>query len=680
MKLSNLPVQSMNFWLLATVTVLSPLLILPLTTSFLLDSKFFVIFAAGLLTFFLWAVATFTKKSIQVTISPFLAPLLLFGGVVLVSSLMNSAYPINQLLGWGGVFLSFISIVLFGSSLLTERKSSQLLNILLIPAVVLSACSFAELTGFGPSRVFNMFLHTSFPSSPLFSLSGSPIITAEFLFVVLVGIVGFLYFGHKKITFFHLITALIVTAGLVVNGYSVYQLQKTSGIFLPYGASWNIMIEGFKAVKPALIGFGPNNYGNVFYAFKPVDLNTTSIWSVPFTQASNFFFTLTSTLGLCGLATWLMLVFQAGKKWTTRNSASTAAAALFFGCIAVELVLPINVVILMVQALALVFWIAAEKNVLKDIQLHAFTVQLIKAGQETQRVPKHTHLIVYLVTLVNAILLALTGYWIGRNTLAQYYDFRSSLAASQNNALDLYTFQQKVIQFNPYNDLYRRNYSVTNITIASAIASNNAAQKDHKLSDTDKQKVVALVQQAIQEAKLATQLDPSNTLNWFNLGKVYSNLIGVADQADQWSIAAYQQAKAISPNDPGINLELGNIYYATGKYDQAQQVYTQLIDLKPDWAMAYYVLAHTLIQRKQLPEAVTAYQQTLSLIGSTTNSQEYAQVKKEMDETQALIKKEKSAALPSTEQKSTLGPELNATSSSSLKKAKDLLNTPGLNQ
>ncbi len=659
-------IPKLNFFLLAAVTVLVPFIVLPLTDGFLLDSKFAFVLIAGFFCFLLWAVLAFVRKSIQITLSPFLLPSLLLIGVVLVSSFLNSPYPITHLLGWGGVFITLFSILLFGSSLLSEKRNGIFLNLLLIPGLFLSLASFAELIGFGPSRIFNALLKAQFPSSPLFNLSGSPIIAVEFLVMVLTGLLATLFINKKKFSPLHTLATIIIAGGILINRYSVYQLQETTPLFLQFTASWSVAAAGLKSLKTALFGFGPENYSHAYLAFKPVWLNTTPFSTMVFTQASDFPFTLLTTLGVLGFASWLFLVFQVIQGWRKKTSVSTPIAAIFLAGLVIELIFPVNIVILTIQTLALVFWIAAERSTLKDVQLHAFTVQLIQSGEETQRIPKHTHLIVYSITLVNAILLATIGYWLGRSTIAQYYTFRASIAAAHNNALNVYDFQQKATQFNPYSDLYRRNYSLTNLSIAAALSNNTDKTK------VDKNKVLTLVQQSIREAKAATQIDPLSSLDWLILGRVYNNLIGVADQADQWAIAAYSQAVALAPNDPSLNLELGAVYFNTNKVDQAIQIFQHTIQLKPDWPNAYYNLARAYRQKGQTADAVAMYQQTLSLLSKDqNNSQAYAAVKAELDSLQNQSNKAKTPITP-TDTTGLSSPTQTGTSSTGLKKVKSI--------
>src|SRR5258708_39394753 len=83
--------------------VLLPLILLPVGENFLVDSKMIFLFVVALLVFTTWSIFTFVRKTVQLTLSPFLLPLLLLTASLLISSFFRQVIPMNQLLGFGGV-------------------------------------------------------------------------------------------------------------------------------------------------------------------------------------------------------------------------------------------------------------------------------------------------------------------------------------------------------------------------------------------------------------------------------------------------------------------------------------------------------------------------------------------------------------------------------------------------
>ncbi len=307
--------------LLLVSAVLLPLILLPVSDNFLLTTKFYFVFAIAIAIFISWTIFTFVKKSVQWTISPFVLPFLALTLITIISMVLNSTYFASQLLGFGGLYIALSVIVIFGSSIVNHSDSKNFLDTLIIPALILSASAGAELLGWGPSRIVNIVLKTQFPSSPVFSLSGSPLVAAEFLVMVLVAMIVFALHYKKKVTPFHIISAVIIAGGIGVNVYTLYQAQQTTPFFLPYSASWSIAIDGLKTLKSFLIGFGPDSFGKVYLALKPAATNLTKVWSIQFIQGNTLLFSLITTLGLAGFGAWIALLYQSVKKAMHESSA-----------------------------------------------------------------------------------------------------------------------------------------------------------------------------------------------------------------------------------------------------------------------------------------------------------------------------------------------------------------------
>ncbi len=626
------PVSTISTVILFAATALVPLIILPIGDNFLIDSKMGFIFGLAFIIGLLWTIITLARRSLQVTLSPFVVPLALIGVSTIVSIIFNqTTLPLAQLYGFGGVYISFVLISLIAPSLIEEKHGKLFTFGLVLSAILLSLTAGAEYLQAGPSRFFNTVLKTQFPSSPIFSLASSPLIAAEVLAITLVACIVHIILNKKKANPLFILGGIISVLGLGVNIVALIEASKTSPLLLPYSATSSIALDVMKSGKNAIIGVGPDNFLQTYLQLKPVWLNITPYWNLQFSQGSNFPLSILVTLGLVGLFAWILLVIKVIQTaFKSTNEGKVIAAAVITGLV-IELLLPVNPVILAVQALGLVFWTVTEKARLKDIQLHAFTVQVTKSGADVQRVPKHSNLMVYLMTSVSGILLLLSlWFWVGPYFVGQFFMFRATTATLNNNAVETYNFQQKAIQYNPYMASYRRSYSNTNMAIALALSQAKEA------TDAEKGQVVTLVEQAIREAKTSTVLEPANSTNWLNLGRIYSNLIGTADNADSFTIQAYSQAVASAPTDPILNLEAGGVLYRVKMFNQAVQVFEKTANLKPDWPNAYYNLANAYRENKEPERAVAAYQQTLNILQSQGkgDTPDYTKVKSELEELQ----------------------------------------------
>jgi tetratricopeptide (TPR) repeat protein len=163
-----------------------------------------------------------------------------------------------------------------------------------------------------------------------------------------------------------------------------------------------------------------------------------------------------------------------------------------------------------------------------------------------------------------------------------------------------------------YVDSYYRIFSQTNLALANSLASSIPAGA--KVSAQTTQTVYTLVQQSINAARQATTVSPQNAINWENLASIYRALIGFGQNADSFALLAQQQATQLNSTNPQEYIALGGIYYQLSSWDKAQENFQQAINLKADYANAYYNLGHVLLQKGDLKGALTQFQTVASLI------------------------------------------------------------------
>jgi cytochrome c-type biogenesis protein CcmH/NrfG len=210
--------------------------------------------------------------------------------------------------------------------------------------------------------------------------------------------------------------------------------------------------------------------------------------------------------------------------------------------------------------------------------------------------------------LVIIITTALFFYLSARATIGAYFVYRANQAAQHNQMVESYKLQQKALVFNPLNANYHRTYALTNLSLATALSDKA------NLTPEEQAQLPHLIQQAVESAQTATKLKPHQALNWQVLGQIYANLIKIIPQADQEAIAAYLEAIKLEPENSELLFNLGKIFYQTGNYPEAQKLLTQVIELQPSSAQAYYHLANTYRQLDQPTPALSTYELLLQLL------------------------------------------------------------------
>ena len=210
-----------------------------------------------------------------------------------------------------------------------------------------------------------------------------------------------------------------------------------------------------------------------------------------------------------------------------------------------------------------------------------------------------------------------------KSFVAYSFLYRSSKSLNQNEIAKAYDYHKKARILAPQMPFIRRSYSLLNLQIAIAL-SNKA-----DISTAEQEQVLQLVNQAINEAKAATILDPINYQNWSVLAQIYMQLAGSTKQAQQEAFNALAKAATYNPNNPEIRLALGQLFFSAENYSDASSFFTQAIERKPDLFLAYYYLAQSQLTNGELAEAQTTLASGITLLDK--DSEEYKQVKIELD-------------------------------------------------
>ncbi len=607
---------------------LFPLFLLPTTTNFYDFNKLALLAISASILLVIFSAKTLITKTFHFEVLPFITPLFIFGLIHFASPFITSPKNIvDSLMSRGSFFLILSLFVAMATNLINERKFIRHASYALIGSgTLLAIITLFQSFGFGLSNLINSLAGTSLPNTLAFTPAGSPVALLTFL-VPLIALSLVLAFtktdAGEKVSLF-VLSAIMASTILVVALYASPG-KDASPIFLPLQAGYAIAIDSLKTPKTALFGFGTNSFSIAFNQLRSSSLNLGNLWNIRFGASSTEILHLVTTVGLTGaiafgliLTTMLKMAKtpQTGIQLRSLKLAAFIATALFF-------FVPGNFVLYFAFAVLLGLWAMAAKFAnyeayqTLDLQLDPNPTKPQTAKQIGIFAPP-----ALIIAAVGALL------YFGSKTYTADMTFKKSLdAAAKNDGLTTYNLQRQAIIQNPYLPRYRRSYATTNLALANALASN----KD--ITDQDKQNVAQLIQQAIREAKVATSLEPTNVVNWESLSGIYQALIGSAQDADQWTVAALAQAIQVDPTNPSLRVSLGGIYYSLKAYDQAIRLFQQAAELKPDYANAYYNLSHAYLEKKDVVAAFDYMRQTLSL--TQADSADYTKAK---DELEALSK------------------------------------------
>lgn len=113
----------------------------------------------------------------------------------------------------------------------------------------------------------------------------------------------------------------------------------------------------------------------------------------------------------------------------------------------------------------------------------------------------------------------------------------------------------------------------------------------------------------------AIELNPSLASPQAN----YANYLSIMGRTAE-ALAGIRRAQELDPLRIGIKSAEGAILYRARRYDEAIQVYQNVVKVQPDDANAHVYLGYTYAAKGQYEEAVAGYQKNISLNGETTGT------------------------------------------------------------
>lgn len=581
--------------LLSILIFLLPLFFNSLTFDYYETNKqaLLLLFVPLLLVF--WTLMMFKEKKVSLTLNKLNLPVVFLAVAFVVSTIFGANNKVESLvtpLGTGVIVaLAFLYFVIVNLPI----KKEQIVYPLMASAFVLSVMFILQYL-----RLSEKILPYDFLKDKLWTPAGALIGLLVFLTAVLPlaieeGLSNSKNTGRSLLGW---ITSLVVSLGLVTGLIAVFKDAKP--LLLPYDASWAIAVDNLRNIKSALIGVGPGHFINAFTQSKPLAINNGNLWSLRFTTSGSYLLQILTEAGLFSFIAYLILMLKAVGAIKKFSSAMVISIIIIFIS---SVFLPLTVLVLF--TLFVLLGLLAKK-------------------METNKISE-TGVILPTVFVFGSGLLLLTAFWFGFKWYQAEYYLRSSLNAGQENkGAEAYNLQIKAINANPYSERIRLAYSQTNLALAVALA------RKENLTDQDRNDISTLVQQAIREAKMATALDPGKAANWENLAFIYRNLLNAAAGADQWAIAAYNQAIKLDPLNPLLRLDLGGVFYSLKNYDAAIQQFTIAVNLKPDWANAHYNLSYAFKDKGDIQNAFNEMQNTLALV--QPGSDDFNKVSAELEE------------------------------------------------
>jgi tetratricopeptide (TPR) repeat protein len=624
--------------LLFLIILVFPMFFLPIVRDFLIISKLYFLYYTVLvmsITAFIYLIST---KRIVIHKNPFSAALVLILIAIMLSTLLVAPNKVQALLSprFGFLLIASMSLFfLFLTELLETRK--QVVTSLLITAGTIVSF-FSIIAVIRPFRSLDLGW-LSFIDNASFNFVGSSIEMGVFLGFILVLIImkmihidggqkheahphqqehghsvkrGYQYRKYD-LNPLYFVSLVIITIALCLQVYFIVKstfFDNQTLLISPWNISWYAAIETLKNPFTALFGVGINNFVSIFTQAKDVSYNLSELWQVTSFTVSRS--TILHILTEGGLIAFIGFTLIFVKVYETFKHASMTSRALIIYVGLSLLFWPPSLITFFVFFVGLAYY-AYDVNQHNVADTYIFDFKKVMP--------------LYITAIVlSVVTLGFAGYFVTNAFISEVLYGRSIQAVQQNNLQELYQNQRAAIQFNPYNEEFRRDFSQTNLLIAN----NFSARNPEEITDQDRQAITQAIQAAIAESKAAVSLNSQNAVNWQHLANTYRNILNVAEGSAEWTVAAYQRSIVLDPQNPSHRLELGGIFYLAENYAQSERLFEQAVNLKPDWSNAHYNLAWSKYQQGKYQEALFSMQQVLSLLDADANKEDLQKVQEEI--------------------------------------------------
>lgn len=620
-----------------------PLVFTDLTTDFFALPKQILLAIVALVALLLFGARLITEAKVRLRRTPFDLPIALFGLFALISSLL-AVNRWDSLIAYVPLLFALILFYLIVNFVKSSSAVLFLISSLVIGAALLSI--FSSLSFF---KIY--LLPFDFAKAQTFTPLGSLLDQALYLSLVLPIAVSLAMpvFRAKKISdlspkaLVFLGGSLVLLASLGLTIYQLATVQKP--LILPFETGFQTAFAAIsqdtgRIAQGFFFGSGFGTYLTDFTRFKQATYNLNpTLWSFAFFRSSSYVLELLATVGILGLGAFGFLLIRVIKALgeSRKNPVLTSLLLAF----ALSFFLPFSFIGQTMLFVLLGLFSASqgltESKRFFEVELYfvAFKKGIIPLSTSSAQSETNVTRLLPVTFFVLFILLGgFVGFYSYRYAASDILFRRSLVSLSKNEGLPTYNSQVSTINLFPNRDSYQRIYSQTNLALANSLAS--SVPRGSTPSAEISQTITNLIQQSITAGRKATVISPQTAANWQNLSSIYRSLIGFGQNAEVFAIQISNQATLLDPNNPQRYLDTGGLFYQLGQWEAAQRQFQIAVNLKPDFANAYYNLGHALESKGDLQAALQQYQAVKNLLA---NANDKDNLKRINDEIEALQKK-----------------------------------------
>lgn len=368
-------------------------------------------------------------------------------------------------------------------------------------------------------------------------------------------------------------------------------------VALAHTASWSITRDTLTSnFKHFLFGSGPATFVTNFSHERGEDFNNTIAWNVRFLHPVSNFLELLSTTGILGIIAvvitllvalgslfgrWLKLPLFKAKKGLVDGLKEVATPGrdsgyLYFVVVTGWLLLAISMFLtvfgtvhwwLFFFLLALIFSLPFEVSGVRVRKLS------LKTSPEYSLVSSFVTILVFIGVIV-------LGAYLGRFYAAEVLVQKGRATGSPDKAISLYASS---VNLNKGRYQYHLRLAESFISRASEELGKGANANAALIND--------LVGQAVNEARVGTDISPKSVMAWEFLATMYNNARLLTGEAVRFEIGALEKSIELEPTNPVLRQNLGNAKLTAGNVAEARDQYKEAVRLKPNYIPGYIALS-----------------------------------------------------------------------------------------
>ena len=605
---------------------LLPILFLPWTVNVLEFNKQALLIAAVLVAFFSWMLRFLVSSKIKFNLKLIHIPLIALILAYAASTIM-SFWPHGSFWGWPQTtsesLLSLLGLSLFYFLLVNifEKKDIfyifslfilsaflamafgvlQILGKFFIPIGFTKTASFNTVGGVNNLGIFGAGLIPLIMACLVWSKKGfyrtlfvaALVVLSVLLFLinfyivwwlVIAGSAVLIIFGVQRKDVFDsrwLVLPMFFLAFALLFSLLRFQVPGVPGppleFFLKQKPSFNISWQALK--ENPIVGSGPGTFVYNFSKYKNISFNESAFWNTKFDWASSKALTILGTSGSLGFLAFIVLIGSFIFYWIRFlfkkeiNGETNSFWLLGVGSFVSFLVLTAG-------------FFLYSSNLTIDftyfLMLGSFVILFSSGKKEFELKPSSLKALgvtfAFIVLFIFGMMIFIME---GQRYIASASYLKGIDLLQKNQREHALVYFERSVRLAPKNDFYWRELSQVYLQEVQIINRRTDIPKEEAIK-----KIQVLVNNSVNSAKAATELNSKNVANWSVRGFIYQSLTGIVGGTSSWAVNCYNEAAKLEPANPYFPTQAGISFLMDGEREKAKEEFKKALELKPDYQPA----------------------------------------------------------------------------------------------